>query len=119
LLSTQKWSHRNDAFTTVVNGCGFGIYRLGYKMWLAGLSKEVTAAQLKTHSTQPPVVVFCNDTPRLFDIPASPELISAVVMSTYPELTNDLRRSVPSVRNPSKVLGRNASVRPSRRPPQR
>ena len=122
LLSTKKWCYHNGAFTTVVNGYGFGIYRVGYAMRLSGLSKEVTAEQLKTHNTQPPALVGLwerNDIPRLFDIQVSPELVSAIVMSTYPELTNDLRGSVPSVRHPSQVLGRNAGVRPGGRAPRR
>lgn len=91
-LVNCQWCWQDHAFTTVKNGHGFVVYRDLHQMWLAGLTKEVTDCQLKIHRTEPPHITgFWSSqrsgrTPRMFEIPATPELVSAVLFSTFPEL---------------------------------
>lgn len=91
-ISTSKWVWTGRAFTTVCKGFGFVVYRNGHQMWLAGLSPEVVNKSRDSHHDKGMHITgFWNEyhghfTERMFEIPATPELLSHVVMSACPEL---------------------------------
>lgn len=92
LLECQ-WCRTENGFTTVKEGFGFVIYRLAHQMWLVGLSRETVLEQRKIHDdVAPRITGFWKPdagayTDRMFEVPATPDLVSAVIFSVYPELT--------------------------------
>jgi len=87
-----QWCWTGRAFTTVKEGYGFVIFRHLHQMWLAGLSKETVKKAQECHNDVPPRVTgfwvnwHGSYTERMFEVPATPELVSAVVLSACPEL---------------------------------
>jgi hypothetical protein len=85
------WGNGIEQFTTIHEGFGFVLYRKGEQMWVGGLSKETTADSAATHKRKDPREIAAywdgrwNYKP-MFIIPANPELVSAVVLSAYPQL---------------------------------
>ena len=93
-LAKLDWMWSYDEFSAVHDGRGYLVFRVGSQMWAAGISKESTAVQLAMHTKEwddPRKVIFRGQdmtffSPPLFVIPATPELVSAVVLSVYPEV---------------------------------
>lgn len=87
-----QWVRTRDAFTTVNKGFGFVVYYRNNQNWLAVLSKDVTAYQLKVHKTKPPEITgFWNYyrqslTERMFEVPVTNEFLTHVIESTFPEM---------------------------------
>jgi hypothetical protein len=91
-LAQSKWVHRYNGFSTVKDGLGFIVYQYKTQMWLVGLTKKETDERRRVQKTTDPEVVLYTDTYGratnvMFQIPASPELLSAVVLSSHPELS--------------------------------
>ena len=93
-LAKLDWMWSYDEFSAVHDGRGYLVFRVGSQMWAAGISKENTAVQLATHTKKwddPRKIIFrkrglefyCSP---MFVIPATPELVSAVVLHVYPEV---------------------------------
>ena len=91
MLSKSQWVKTGNAFTTVYKGFGFVLY-LRDGMKLAGLSKGVTANQLRVHSTKPPEITgfwaqnYHSYTERMFEVEVSNEFVGEVLASAFPEL---------------------------------
>jgi len=89
-LTQTKWVYKGSQFTTVRNGFGFILYRKDHQMWLGGLSQSSTTEARAIHNDGPlEVTAFwggCWKSPPMFVIPATPNFVSAIVTSTYPEL---------------------------------
>ena len=90
-LSEVKWICCGDHFTTVVNGLGFVLYQKCQQMQLAGLSQKEVINRKKVHKTIESLEVICYwdghfHCPTLFDIHVSNDLVSAVILSTFPEI---------------------------------
>lgn len=90
-LAEIKWVYKDGKFTTVRNGFGFILYRHQDQMWLGGLSQADTARSKEIHNSPSLEVTECwngqwSATP-MFVIPATNDFVSAIVTSTYPELT--------------------------------
>lgn len=91
-IAQCKWCWTGEAFTTVKEGFGFVVYRQGHQMWLAGISKETVTEQRNYHRDKGMHITgFWTEyhghfTDRMFEIPATPELLSCVVLSACSEL---------------------------------
>jgi len=90
----RQWVYTGAAFSTVVAGLGFVLYRERNQMWLIGLPREITAAQQNIHKRDNPLCLigfwvpeYNSFTKRLFCIPASNEFVAEVVLRVYPEVT--------------------------------
>lgn len=92
-MANMDWLYTGRAMFTAVNeGFGFVVYQQGKQMWVAGIPKYETDRRRAIHAesgSDPRGVVACGlwlqDT--MFNVPASIDLVSAVVLSAYPELT--------------------------------
>lgn len=91
-LTECEWCWTGKAFTTIKEGYGFVIYRDRHQMWLAGLPPETVRSLRECHHDKGMHITgFWTEyhgalTKRMFEIPASVELLSHVVLSACPEL---------------------------------
>lgn len=90
-LARLLWVRTNYYYSTVHNGLGFILYPNKGVMWATGLSKKQTATQQSIHKQKDSLVVTGDwssvwQYAPLFNMPASNELISAVVLSAHPEI---------------------------------
>jgi hypothetical protein len=89
-LSQIEWVQHKGQFTAVHDGFGFIMYRQNHQMWDGGLSREDTAEARRCHNDEPNRVTTVWDgrwhREPMFLIPATPDLVSAIVTSVYPEL---------------------------------
>ena len=92
LQHDTKWVWHDRAFTTVVAGHAFAIYREAGLMRFCGLTKKDTAFQLEVHKTEAPAVTAFwapwhgSYQDRMFDTVASGEFVAQVILNALPEL---------------------------------
>ncbi len=87
-LKSAIWCYSDSVWTTVQGGVGFVIHQRADQMWLAGYSEEKVIDRQEIHGDEAPYITTYRD-PRvesMFNIPASDDFISAVVLKHYPEL---------------------------------
>lgn len=87
-LSHVVWCYRDSVWTTVQDGVGFIIHRRADSMWLAAYSKQKVLEKQEIHGDAAPYITILRD-PRdgsMFNIPASGDFLSAVVLKYYPEI---------------------------------
>ncbi len=90
-LSHVEWCYCDGVWTTVQNGIGFAIHQSNYRMWLVGYPKEVVLYRREIHSMDRNEALYittyrdpCKES--MFNIPASADFISAVVLKHYLEI---------------------------------
>ena len=87
-----NWVWHDRAFTTVVKGHAFAVYREAGGMRFCGLTKKDTAFQLEVHKTEAPAVTASwapyrgSYQDRMFDTAASKEFVARVILNALPEL---------------------------------
>ena len=92
LQHDTNWVWHEQAFTTVVGGHAFAVYREAGHMRFCGLTKKDTASQLEIHKTEVPAVTACwapwhgHYQDRMFDTVASDEFVARVILNALPEL---------------------------------
>ncbi len=88
-LARSEWVLESSRWTTVQKGIGFCLYSQGGQMWLAGYPKEVVAERQSLHHTTGPHFTTYNKPlmESMFNIPASVDFVSMVILCHYPELT--------------------------------
>lgn len=87
-LSHVVWCYRNGVWTTVQDSVGFAIHQSRYRMWLVGYPKEAVIDRQEIHDDEAPYITTYGEPLKgsMFNIPASDDFISAVVLKHYPEL---------------------------------
>jgi hypothetical protein len=88
-LAFGKWTQDcSQSWTTVKNGIGFALYRLRDKMWLCGYPPKVVEERRKLHRDKAPYITIYSDPQEgsMFNIPASDDFVSAVILKHFPEL---------------------------------
>jgi len=92
LKNNTRWVFEDAAFTAVVGGHAFALYRESGLMRLCGLTKKDTTQLLADNNAELRVMTsfwftwppFIHD--RMFDIVASSEFVGQVVLDAHPEL---------------------------------
>ena len=92
LKHNTRWVFEDAAFTTVVEGHAFALYRESGLMRLCGLTKKDTTQLLVDNNAELRVMTsfwftwppFIQD--RMFDTVASGEFVAQVVLNALPEL---------------------------------
>jgi len=87
-LSRTVWNRYRERWTTVLKNVGFALYQRGDRMWLCGYSPEVVAKRLGFHGDKAPYITIYS-TPQkesMFNIPASNDFVSAIILGHYQEL---------------------------------
>lgn len=87
-LKDVVWCFCDSVWTTVQDGVGFVIHRRADRMWLTAYSKEKVIDREKIHGDEAPYITTLRD-PRdgsMFNIPASDDFLSTVVLKYFPEL---------------------------------